>query len=105
MARGYILTGILWAAAVSYIINKRFKEGAAALFIAGGLSLFGVIHSVLDNSAIYFPWTLSLDSDFLASLPYRFAAGYALAGLIILLFARMGADEEGSARVSSQSND
>lgn len=89
MARGYILTGILWAAAVSYVINKRFKEGAAALLIAGGLSLFGIIHSVLDNSAIYLPWNLSLESSFLTSLPYRFAAGYALAALVIIAFARL----------------
>jgi hypothetical protein len=58
------------------------------------LSLFGIIHSVLDNSAIYLPWNLSLDSTFLTSLPYRFAAGYAMAGLVILTFARMTAGQE-----------
>lgn len=89
LARGYILTGILWAAAVSYVIRKQFTEGAIAFFIAAGLSLFGVIHSVLDNSAIYFPWMLDLQDPFLGSLPYRFTTGYILAGLIILIFSRM----------------
>lgn len=104
MARGYILTGILWAAAVSYVINKQFREGAVAFFLAGGLALFGIIHSVLDNSAIYLPWNLSLDSTFLSALPYRFAAGYAMAGLVILGFARLTAGQESSGPASGQEN-
>lgn len=102
MARGYILTGILWAAAVTYVINGRFRQGVTALFIAGGLSLFGIIHSVLDNSAVYLPWNLSLADPFFASLPYRFAAGYVMAGLVILAFARLSSGQEDSNPAGSQ---
>ncbi|MFQ5535322.1 MAG: hypothetical protein ACE5EM_10940, partial [Sphingomonadales bacterium] len=71
MSRGYILIGLLWASAVAYVINKQFKLAAMSLFIAAGLALFGVIHSVLPTSSVYFPWALDLDSAFAAALPYR----------------------------------
>ena len=87
LSRGYILTGLLWAAVVAYIIDHQFVRSSYVLAVSAALSLFGVIHSVLPNSAIYFPWQLDLSDLTTAQLPYRLAAGYMLAGLTILVFA------------------
>lgn len=107
LSRGYILTGLLWASVVAYIIDRQFIRSAYMLGISAALSLFGVIHSVLPNSAIYFPWQLDLADPATAQLPYRLAAGYFLAGLTILAFALIagrlasergteGTDQEGA---------
>ncbi len=93
MSRGYILTGLLWAAAVGYVIEHRAFHAAGAFAVAAVLSLFGVIHSIMPNSAIYLPWQLDFDDPFLSVLPYRLAIGYGLAALIILLFAFSSSEE------------
>lgn len=86
LSRGYILTGLLWAAIVAFAIDRQFPRSAFVLFLSAALSLFGVIHSVLANSAIYFPWELELGDPQIDTLPYRLAAGYFLAGLTIIGF-------------------
>jgi AGZA family xanthine/uracil permease-like MFS transporter len=87
LSRGYILTGLLWAAVVAFVIDRQFMRSAYVLMISAALSLFGIIHSVLPDSAIYFPWHLELAHPAAADLPYHLAAGYLLAGLTILAFA------------------
>ena len=87
LSRGYILTGLLWAAVVAFVIDRQLMRSAFVLFLSAALSLFGIIHSVLPNSAIYFPWQLEVSDLQVAELPYRLAAGYLLAGLTILAFA------------------
>ena len=87
LSRGYILTGLLWAAVVAFVIDRQLMRSAFVLVLSAALSLFGVIHSVLPNSAIYFPWQLEVSNPQVAELPYRLAAGYLLAGLTILAFA------------------
>ena len=87
LSRGYILTGMLWAAAVAFVIEGRLFRSAFILFLSAALTLFGIVHSVLPNSAIYFPWRLDLADPLVAGLPYRLAIGYALAGVAILAFA------------------
>lgn len=90
MARGYILTGILWAATVSLAISGKNHKAAGVMFLAAVLSLFGVIHSVLPSSEIYLPWMLGEMTDSVtADLPYHLATGYALAALSILVFAHL----------------
>lgn len=86
LSRGYILTGMLWAAAVAFVIEGRLFRSAFILFLSAALTLFGIVHSVLPNSAIYFPWRLELADPLVAGLPYRLAIGYALAGVAILAF-------------------
>ena len=90
LSRGYILTGLLWAAVVAYIIDRQLVRSAYVLGLSAVLSLFGIIHSVLPNSAIYFPWQLDAVDPLVAELPYRLATGYLLGGLTILAFAISG---------------
>lgn len=101
LSRGYILTGLLWAAAVAFVIDRKFAHAAVIFFLSAGLSLFGIIHSVLPNSAIYFPWALDGMDVAAAGMPYRLATGYALAGLVIFLFSAAERRKPGQAGQAS----
>jgi len=83
LAHGFILTAMLWGAALAFLIDHRIRATAVVLAAAAALSLFGLIHSVLPSGGVYLPWSGSLLGS---HLPYHWAAGYALlAGLILLL--------------------
>jgi len=45
LGQGALLTSMLWAAALTLVINRRFLRGAAWLVAAAALSAAGVIHS------------------------------------------------------------
>ena len=104
MSRGYILTGLLWAAVVAYVISGKHRYASATLMLSAVLALFGVIHSVLPTSSIYLPWAIETSDPYLATLPYHLAAGYALASLTIMAFHLFGGVEE-SGQDSAEDND
>lgn len=80
LASGFILTAMLWGAAVAFLIDRRIVAAALALVACAVLALFGFIHSVLPSGGIYLPWQVP------STLPYHWAAGYlALAGMILAL--------------------
>ena len=84
LAHGFILTGMLWGAALAFLIDRRFTAVVVSLGAASVLSLFGVIHSVLPSGGIYLPWS----ADLLGSrTPYQWAAGYAATAAMIWLLA------------------
>jgi AGZA family xanthine/uracil permease-like MFS transporter len=56
LGNGFILTAMIWGAAVALLLDRRMLAAAAALGVAAGLSLFGVIHSVLPDGELYLPW-------------------------------------------------
>ncbi len=45
LGQGSLLTSMLWAAALAYIVQRRFAPAAAWLAAAAGLSAVGVIHA------------------------------------------------------------
>jgi AGZA family xanthine/uracil permease-like MFS transporter len=45
LGQGSLLTSMLWAAALAYIIQRRFAPAAAWLSAAAGLSAVGIIHA------------------------------------------------------------
>ncbi|HSA54323.1 MAG TPA: hypothetical protein VLE53_01410, partial [Gemmatimonadaceae bacterium] len=80
LASGFIVTAMLWGAAVAFLIDRRFGAAAAALGICAGLALFGFIHSVLPSGGIYFPWRVG------SNLPYHWAVAYlALAAMVLVV--------------------
>jgi AGZA family xanthine/uracil permease-like MFS transporter len=95
LANGFIITSLLWAAALASLIDGRHGLAAAYLGQAGVLALFGIIHSPFMESEIGLP------QDVLARLyelpagqreaallqtPYHWALAYGLtAGLLLLL--------------------
>lgn len=80
LASGFILTAMLWGAAVAFLTDRQIAPASLALLACAVLSFFGVIHSVLPTGGIYLPWTLD------SVLPYHWAVAYvALAGMILAL--------------------
>ncbi|WP_262695787.1 hypothetical protein [Kordiimonas aquimaris] len=88
MSRGYILTSIIWAALIVWIIDKRLERAAFAAITAAIFTEFGLIHSALPSAGMYLPWAIP-DLGGLEVLPHRLAAGYLIAGLLLLGFGRM----------------
>ena len=91
MSRGYILTSLVWATLVIWIMDRKLIRAAVAAFAAAILTEFGIIHSVLDSSAMYLPWALP-DLGGSEMLAHRLAAGYFIAGVMLLLFAAVNKD-------------
>jgi AGZA family xanthine/uracil permease-like MFS transporter len=93
LANGYIVTSLLWASALAAMIDRRLRTAAAYFAVASCGALFGVIHSPLPGSPMFWPWQLDWE---VREWVLRFSCGYALAGLILLLFhayCRGAADE------------
>jgi AGZA family xanthine/uracil permease-like MFS transporter len=77
LANGFIISSMLWAGALSMIIDHRFKAAAAFLSAGGIATLFGVIHSPFPDGRLFWPW--AADSQ----VSIRLAAAYLLsAGLL-----------------------
>ncbi|WP_417450667.1 hypothetical protein [Kordiimonas sp.] len=82
MARGYILTSLIWGAMVVWIIDRKMVRAALAAFAAAVCTEFGIIHSVMPTSEMYLPWAIpSLGGAEI--LAHRLAAGYLIAGLLL----------------------
>ncbi|TNE62169.1 MAG: hypothetical protein EP335_13445 [Alphaproteobacteria bacterium] len=88
MARGYILTSLIWGALVVWIIDRRFVRAAVAAFAAAIFTEFGIIHSVLASSGMYLPWAIP-DLGGFETLPHRLATGYLIGGLMLLGASRL----------------
>ena len=84
MARGYILTSLIWGALIVWIIDGKMKRAAAAAIAAAICTEFGIIHSVMPSSAMYLPWAIPDLGGFEATA-HRLALGYVIAA--VLLFA------------------
>jgi len=83
LGNGFIVTGMLWAAFLAELIDRRLKISALYLLILAAFSFFGVIHSAMPDGSMYFPWRLS---GIAQQVPYQFALAYAtLAAIFFLL--------------------
>ncbi|MGB2869845.1 MAG: hypothetical protein WBD36_15455 [Bacteroidota bacterium] len=83
LGNGFIVTGMLWAAFLAELIDRRLKISCVYLLILAGFSFFGIVHSAIPDGSMYAPWDLP---DFLRRIPYQFALAYvALAALFLLL--------------------
>jgi AGZA family xanthine/uracil permease-like MFS transporter len=91
LAGGFIVTSLLWAAALAALLDGRLRASAAYLLLAGTCALFGVIHSPLRGSPIAWPWDVfgqmarqTSDARVLCQSPYHWAGAYALAAAVLL---------------------
>ena len=82
LGKGFILTAMLWGAALAFLVDRRTGAMVATFGVLALFSLFGVIHSVDPNGALYLPGTWD-------PRPWELAVAYALTGLLLagLLFA------------------
>ena len=89
LANGFIVTSLLWAAALAALLDGQLIRAAIYNIVAGICALFGIIHSPLNPAAIALP------QDVLSRLPqppgyqtpYHWTAAYGLTGLMLLCLA------------------
>ena len=93
MSRGYILTSLIWAALLVWIIDRNMVRAAGAAFAAAICTEFGIIHSVLPSAGMYLPWAIP-DLGGAELLVHRLAIGYAIAGAILLAFGQFKENKE-----------
>jgi AGZA family xanthine/uracil permease-like MFS transporter len=53
LSSGFIITAVLWGAAVAELIDRRFRRCAIFFFAAAVLCLFGVIHSPAPQGTLF----------------------------------------------------
>jgi adenine/guanine/hypoxanthine permease len=60
LGNGFILTSVLWGAALAWMIDRKLLLTAAAFAVASLATLFGVIHSPLPTGALFWPWSVGV---------------------------------------------
>jgi AGZA family xanthine/uracil permease-like MFS transporter len=84
---GFIITSLVWAAALASLIDRRLYRAAAFFGISAAFTLFGIMHSPLPGGALYFPWDLGENfHSTLAPIVYQWAAGYAVVALMLAMW-------------------
>jgi AGZA family xanthine/uracil permease-like MFS transporter len=100
LANGFLITGMLWAAALVAIIDGRLKSAAGYFVVAGVCAFFGIIHSPLADEQIHLPWRVlaQIPKTFHEAVkyqtPYHWAAAYGLAALVLLGLSCFRSEEE-----------
>jgi AGZA family xanthine/uracil permease-like MFS transporter len=74
VGQGFILTAMLWGAAVAFLLDNRPGAVAATFGLLAAFSLFGVIHSVDPDGGLQLP----------SARPVEIAAAYCLTGVVLV---------------------
>jgi AGZA family xanthine/uracil permease-like MFS transporter len=91
LGNGFILTSLLWAAALTMIMDGRSVRAALVLLVAAVCALFGLIHSPLPGGPLAWPhdvWAklgTHPDSPLRYQSPFHWAAGYVLAAVVLIV--------------------
>jgi adenine/guanine/hypoxanthine permease len=75
LGNGFIISSLLWASALSAVIDRHFNRAAFLLIIAGFLSLFGIIHSPFLDGALFWPWRPESRIPLIMAASYLIGAG------------------------------
>jgi len=104
LANGFIVTSLLWGAALAALIDRHYRVAAAYLAVAGVLALFGVIHSPLLAEAIALPGDVLTQLEALPTeamrktagfqTPYHWAAAYGLTAALLVVLGAFGKNEK-----------
>lgn len=91
LSNGFIVTGLLWAWMLASMIDRKLKTAAGVLFLAAGLTFFGVIHSPIPGNRLFIPFVAGEGSSLWlpdASMPLvmEYVAGYIVTGIFLLLW-------------------
>jgi adenine/guanine/hypoxanthine permease len=94
---GFIITSLLWGAALAHMIDGRLRPLILTLLLAAVFSWFGVIHSPLPSSPIMSPGAVirQLEAEGRAKAatyqtPYHWAGAYVLMALTLAALHRFG---------------
>ena len=88
LGNGFIVTSMLWAAALAALVDGRPARAAGVLALAAGLTLFGVVHSVHPAGGLYLPWSLEAAPR---AWMLQFAGAYAVLAALLLALAPLAA--------------
>jgi adenine/guanine/hypoxanthine permease len=83
LGNGFIVTALLWGAAVVAMVERRLAQAAAVFGVGSLAAMVGVIHSPLPSGALFWPWSVGTGT------PLRVAGAYGLAGAVLLLLAAL----------------
>jgi adenine/guanine/hypoxanthine permease len=97
LANGFIVTSLLWATTLAFLIDGRLRATIVTLVLAAVFALFGIIHSPLPESPILPPHEaiarLREAGRYEASAgqtPYHWAAAYAALAIAVAVVGRTG---------------
>jgi AGZA family xanthine/uracil permease-like MFS transporter len=100
LGNGFIVTSLLWAAALAALLDGRLLRSAGYLLFAGVCALFGVIHSPLPTSPVAWPWDvyaqMADDPRVRCQSPYHWAAAYALSAAVLVGLSFFREEREGT---------
>lgn len=86
---GFIITSLIWSAALASLVDRRLRIAAQWYLLAGGLVLFGIIHSPLAGGRLFLPWDRPALPEVAANQTHFHVAGaYLLSALLLLGWSR-----------------
>jgi AGZA family xanthine/uracil permease-like MFS transporter len=100
LANGFIITSLLWAAALAMLLDGKLVHSASYFGVAGVAAFFGVIHSPLPDEQVNLPWRVlamvpeTFRSAVACQTPYHWAGAYGLVVLMLLGLALFRVEEE-----------
>jgi AGZA family xanthine/uracil permease-like MFS transporter len=98
LSSGFILTSLLWSWGLAAAIDRKLVIAGVVFLVCAVLTLFGLMHSPLPGNRLFLPFgpaswqALVLEPEYRSKV-FEFAAGYALAGVMLCLWPRLVADE------------
>jgi len=92
LGNGFILSALLWGAATAFLIDRRLPAAALTFGLGGAATLFGIIHSPLENGGLFLPWRFAARAPVLA-----LAGGYFLLALLVGALSRWRRGDDGMA--------
>jgi AGZA family xanthine/uracil permease-like MFS transporter len=101
LANGFLISSLLWAAALAMILDGRLVRSAAYFAVAGVCALFGVIHSPLRSEQIGLPGRVlaqvapAFGEAVTYQTPYHWAGAYGLVVALLLGLALFGPPDGG----------
>jgi AGZA family xanthine/uracil permease-like MFS transporter len=110
LANGFIITSLLWAAALACLLDGHYVRSALYLLVGAACTFFGVMHSPLPSGAIDLPWNVlgQVPPEFTQAIryqtPYHWCGAYlAAAALLIALALASGREAKADVRQTSPS--
>ena len=92
LAGGFIITSLIWASALAYIIDRKLVIAAWFFVAAGACTLFGIIHSPLPGDQMFLISSELIDTKTRETV-ISFAAGYFVVALLLFGFRWMSGDD------------
>lgn len=80
LGNGFIVTSMLWGAALAQLIDRRLVSSAIFFFICAAMSMIGLIHSVHLDGSMYLPWAVGEGAKHM----WLIVAGYGVLGSFLL---------------------